>query len=220
LGLPEDLNAPLVQMKVSDFIDEVSRESPAPGGGSIAALAGSLGASLTSMVSNLTANKRGSEAVDAILNEAAEKAQEIKFKLAAAIDADTNAFNVYMEARRLPSKTPEEKKKKFEAEQEGLKQAVMVPLQTAQQSLEALKVAEVVVQYGNPNSITDVGVGALMAYNGVKGGIFNVLINLGQIKDSDFVDEMRQTCETLEKEATELRDKIIAIVEEKIKGDN
>ncbi len=217
LGLPEDLNAPLVQMKVSDFIDEVSRESPAPGGGSIAALAGSLGASLASMVSNLTANKRGSEEVDAVLNEAAEKAQEIKFKLAAAIDADTNAFNAYMEARRLPSKTPEEKKKKFEAEQEGLKQAVRVPLETARQSLEALKVAEVVVQYGNPNSITDVGVGALMAYNGVKGGVFNVLINLGQIQDADFVDEMRRTCTELEKEAAEVRDRVLKIVEEKIK---
>lgn len=111
LGLPEDLDAPLVQMKVADFIDEVSRESPAPGGGSIAALSGSLGAALASMVSNLTANKRGSEAVDEILNEAAEKAQQIKFKLAAAIDADTNAFNAYMEARRLPSKTAEEKDK-------------------------------------------------------------------------------------------------------------
>ncbi len=217
LGLPEDLNAPLVQMKVSDFIDEVSRESPAPGGGSIAALAGSLGASLASMVSNLTANKRGSEEVDAILNEAAEKAQEIKFKLAAAIDADTNAFNAYMEARRLPSKTPEEKKKKFEAEQEGLKQAVRVPLETARQSLEALKVAEVVVRYGNPNSITDVGVGALMAYNGVKGGVFNVLINLGQIQDADFVDEMRRTCAELEKEAAQIRDRVLKIVEEKIK---
>lgn len=217
LGLPEDLDAPLVQMKVSDFIDEVSRESPAPGGGSIAALAGSLGASLASMVSNLTANKRGSEEVDDVLNEAAEKAQEIKFKLAAAIDADTNAFNAYMEARRLPSKTPEEKKMKFEAEQEGLKQAVRVPLETARQSLEALKVAEVVVQYGNPNSITDVGVGALMAYNGVKGGVFNVLINLGQIQDADFVDEMRRTCAELEKEAAEIRDRILKIVEEKIK---
>ena len=216
LGLPDDLNAPLVQMKVADFIDEVSRESPAPGGGSIAALAGSLGASLASMVSNLTANKRGSEQVDAILEEAAEKAQQIKFKLAAAIDEDTNAFNAYMEARRLPSKTPEEKKKKFEAEQEGLKQAVKVPLNTAKQSLEALKVAQTVVKYGNPNSITDVGVGALMAYNGVKGGIFNVLINLGQIQDPDYVDEMRKTCETLEREAVKLRDAVISEVEQKI----
>ena len=217
LGLPDDLNAPLVQMKVTDFIDEVSRESPAPGGGSIAALAGSLGASLASMVSNLTANKRGSEQVDAVLEEAAEKAQQIKFKLAAAIDEDTNAFNAYMEARRLPSKTPEEKKKKFQAEQKGLKQAVNVPLNTAQQSLEALKIAQTVIKYGNPNSITDVGVGALMAYNGVKGGVFNVLINLGQIKDTDFVDEMRKTCESLEQEAIKLRDAVIGQVEQKIK---
>ncbi len=216
LGLPEDLNAPLVQMKVADFIDEVSRESPAPGGGSIAALSGSLGAALASMVSNLTANKRGSEDVDDILNEAAEKAQTIKFKLAAGIDADTNAFNAYMEARRLPAKTEEEKKKKKEAEQAGLKQAVMVPLETAKQSLEALKVAEVVVQYGNPNSITDVGVGALMAFNGVKGGIFNVLINLGQIDDEKFVKEMKETCKQLEKEAIEVRDRILKTVEEKI----
>ncbi|NOX89203.1 MAG: glutamate formimidoyltransferase [Calditrichaeota bacterium] len=217
LGLPEDLNAPLVQMKVTDFIDEVSRESPAPGGGSIAALSGSLGAALSSMVANLTANKRGSESVDAVLNEAAEKAQAIKFDLAAAIDADTNAFNVYMEARRLPSKTPEEKERKFEAEQNGLKQAVAVPLNTAKQSLEALRVAETVIRYGNPNSVTDVGVGALMAYNGVKGGIFNVLINLGQIEDRDFVDEMRKTCDELDKQAVQLRDKIISIVEDKIK---
>ncbi|WP_457566677.1 cyclodeaminase/cyclohydrolase family protein, partial [Caldithrix abyssi] len=217
LGLPEDLNQPLVQMKVADFIDEVSRESPAPGGGSIAALSGSLGAALASMVSNLTANKRGSEAVDEILNEAAEKAQEIKFKLAAGIDADTNAFNAYMEARRLPSKTAEEKKIKHQAEQAGLKQAVHVPLETARQSLEALKVAETVVKYGNPNSITDVGVGALMAFNGVKGGVFNVLINLGQIEDQQFVKEMKETCRKLEKEAAELRDRILSRVEEKIK---
>jgi glutamate formiminotransferase/formiminotetrahydrofolate cyclodeaminase len=73
------------------------------------------------------------------------------------------------------------------------------------------------VQYGNPNSITDVGVGALMAYNGVKGGVFNVLINLGQIQDADFVDEMRRTCAELEKEAAEIRDRILKTVEEKIK---
>ena len=217
LGLPDDLDAPLVQMKVTDFIDEVSRESPAPGGGSISALSGSLGAALASMVSNLTANKRGSEAVDEILNEAAEKLQEIKFKLTAGIDADTNAFNAYMEARRLPAKTEEEKKKKHEAEQAGLKQAVMVPLETAKQSLEALKVAEVVVKHGNPNSITDVGVGALMAFNGVKGGVFNVLINLGQIEDQNFVQQMKETCKNLEQEAAELRDRIIEKVEERIK---
>ena len=104
LGLPKNIETALVEMKLTDFIDEVSRESPAPGGGSIAALAGALGVSLSSMVSNLTANKRGSEAVDKILNEAAEECQQIKITLVKAIDEDTNAFNAYMNARRLPNK--------------------------------------------------------------------------------------------------------------------
>ena len=194
LGLPQELYGPLLQMKVSDFIDEVSRESPAPGGGSIAALAGTLGASLSSMVSNLTANRRGSENVDEILNASAEQAQEIKNALMNGIDADTAAFNAYMEARRLPSKTSEEKKIKNEAEQKGLKEAVMVPLKTAQLSLDVIKIASAVAEYGNPNSITDVGVGAQIAFTGVKGGIYNVLINLKDIQDSKFVDEMKQKC--------------------------
>ena len=217
LGLPSDLNAPLVKMTVSDFVDEVSRESPAPGGGSIAALSGALGAALSSMVSNLTANKRGSEKVDAILNKAAEKAQEIKFALVRAVDDDTNAFNAYMDARRLPSKTEEEKQKKFEAQQEGLKQAVRVPLSTAENSYKAIEVAETVVRYGNPNSITDVGVGALMAYNGVKGGVYNVLINLGDIKDEAFVAAMRSQCAELENKAAEKLKVVLEKVETKIK---
>ena len=157
LGLPQDLNGPLVLMKVNDFVDEVSRESHAPGGGSIAAFAGALGAALSSMVSNLTANNRGSEEVDTILNKVAEEAQEIKNILLGAIDADTNAFNAYMEARWLPSKTAEEKKIKHEAEQNGLKEAVFVPLKTAQLSLKSIRIAEIVIKHGNPNSITDVG---------------------------------------------------------------
>lgn len=201
LGLPQDLNGPLVKMKVNDFIDEVSRESPAPGGGSVAALAGALGAALSSMVSNLTANNRGSEEVDSILNKAAEEAQEIKNVLIGAIGEDTNAFNAYMEARRLPSKTMEEKSIKHEAEQKGLKEAVLVPLKTANLSLKAIVIAKTVVEYGKPNSITDVGVGAQIAFAGVKGGIYNVLVNLKDIDDPDFIDQMKLKCSQLKKEA-------------------
>jgi len=217
LGLPKDLNAPLVQMKVTDFVDEVSRESPAPGGGSIAALAGSLGAALASMVSNLTANKRGSEDVDELLNKASEKAQEIKLALVQGVDADTNAFNAYMDARRLPSKTEQEKKARIEAEQNGLKEAVRVPLKTAQLSCEAIEVAQTVVEYGNPNSITDVGVGAHIAFTGVKGGIYNVLINLKDIKDEKFVAEMKKICADLEDKAKQKLDIILTKVESSIK---
>ena len=117
-----------------------------------------------------------------------------KKSLVKAIDDDTNAFNAYMDARRLPNKSAEEQKTREEAMQAGLKQAVMVPLNTAKQSFRAIEIAEVVAKNGNPNSITDVGVGAQSAYTGVLGGIYNVLINLKDIKDEKFVDEMRKTC--------------------------
>ena len=216
LGLPKNSENALVELKLSDFVDEVSRESPAPGGGSIAALAGALGASLSSMVSNLTANKRGSEEVDKILNKAAEECQEIKNALVKAVDEDTNAFNAYMDARRLPNKTSEEKKAREEAMQAGLKQAVMVPLNTAKQSHRAIEIADVVAKNGNPNSITDVGVGAQSAYTGVLGGIFNVLINLKDIQDQKFVDEMRRTCAELKTNAQKKLNEVLEFVESKL----
>ena len=203
-------------MTVTDFVDEVSRESPAPGGGSIAAVAGSLGAALASMVSNLTANKRGSEKVDDLLNEAADKLQEIKFQLVKAIDDDTNAFNAYMDARRLPNKTGEEKKIREDAMQNGLKQAVHVPLNTARLSYEAIEFAEVVAKNGNPASITDVGVGAQCGYTGMLGGIYNVLINLNEIKDEKFNDNMRKTCAELKVKAQGKLNEVLNYVESNI----
>lgn len=216
LGLPKNLDNALVEMKVTDFVDEVSRESPAPGGGSIAAIAGALGVSLSSMVSNLTANKRGSEKVDVILNDASEKCQDIKNALVKAVDDDTNAFNAYMDARRLPNKTAEEKKAREEAMQAGLKQAVMVPLGTAQKSYEAIELADIIARNGNPNSITDVGVGAQSAYTGVLGGIYNVLINLKDIKDEEFNKEMRNTCADLKAKAKKKLGEVLAYVENKL----
>lgn len=216
LGLPKNLDTALVEMKLTDFIDEVSRESPAPGGGSIAALAGALGASLSSMVSNLTANNRGSEEVDEILNKAADSCQEIKNNLTKAIDADTDAFNEYMDARRLPNKTDEDKEKRNAAMLQGLKNAVMVPLKTAQDSAEAIEIADAVARNGNPNSITDVGVGAQMAYSGVLGGIYNVLINLKDIDDSEFCKEMREKCEELKTDSQAKLKEVLNYVEGKL----
>lgn len=216
LGLPKNIETALVEMKLTDFINEVSRESPAPGGGSIAALAGALGVSLSSMVSNLTANKRGSEEVDKILNDAAEECQQLKESLVKAIDEDTNAFNAYMDARRLPNKSVEEQKTREDAMQAGLKQAVMVPLNTAKQSYRAIEIAEAVAKNGNPNSITDVGVGAQSAYTGVLGGIYNVLINLKDIKDEKFVDEMRKTCAILKEKAQKELGQVLSFVENKL----
>lgn len=216
LGLPKNLDSALVEMKLIDFVDEVSRESPAPGGGSIAALAGALGASLSSMVSNLTANNRGSEKIDDILNSAADNAQEIKFNLVKAIDADTDAFNEYMDARRLPNKTDDERIIRDKAMLQGLKNAVKVPLFTAQESAKVIDLSFDVAVNGNQNSITDVGVGAQMAYSGVLGGIYNVLINLKDIDDKEFCDEMRMKCEQIKSDSLKSLNKVLEYVENKL----
>jgi glutamate formiminotransferase/formiminotetrahydrofolate cyclodeaminase len=216
LGLPKFPEKALVEMKTRELVHEVSRDTPAPGGGSIAALAGSLGAALASMVSNLTIGKKGYEAVEADLLKLAEKAQSIKDQLLKAVDDDTNAFNAYMEATRMPNNTPEEKKTRTAAIQDGLKQAVKVPLNTANLSLEALKLSAEAVQKGNVNSVTDAGVGAQIAFSGVIGGNFNVLINLPQIKDEQFKEQMKTTCANLEREAREILDATLNLVKKKI----
>ena len=218
LGLPENSPNALVEMKTCELVHEVSRDTPAPGGGSIAALAGSLGAALASMVSTLTVGKKGYEKVEADLLAVAEKAQEIKDKLLKAVDDDTNAFNAYMEATRLPKNTAEEKQRREAAIQEGLKQAVQVPLNTARLSSEALRLCAEAVEKGNVNSVTDAGVGAQIAYTGVLGGVFNVLINLGQITDDAFKNEMRRTCKKLETDAKSLLEQTLAMVREKMGG--
>ena len=209
LGLPKVDEKALTSLSVAGFADEVSRESPAPGGGSVAAMAGAIGASLASMVVNLTAYKKGAGEIDKMLDDLSVKAIEIKDKLIKNIDDDSNAFNEYMEAMRLSQNTPEEKNIRFAAMQAGLKKAVQIPLSTAKLSYEAIKICEIVKQHGNPNSITDVTVGARMALTGVQGGVLNVLINLKDIKDEEYVSDMKTECKALTTDATALADKIL-----------
>lgn len=216
LGLPEFDEKALSSLTVSGFADEVSRESPAPGGGSVAAMAGAIGAALASMVVNLTAYKKSAGELDEMLDDLSVKAQEIKDKLMKNIDDDSNAFNEYMEAMRLPQTTPDEKLARISAMQMGLKKAVQVPLMTAKLSYEAIKICETVKQHGNPNSITDVTVGARMALTGVQGGVLNVLINLKDIKDEEYITAMKGECASLLAEAGKLADRILEDVLQKL----
>ncbi|HEU4951501.1 MAG TPA: glutamate formimidoyltransferase [Holophagaceae bacterium] len=199
LGLPAA--GPLVSMTVDAFTDEVSRDTPAPGGGSIAALAGALGAALTSMVANLTQPKAQDEGHELELLAVAMEAQALKDPLLRAVDEDTQAFNGYMEALRLPKGTAEEKAARKAAMQAGLKAAVAVPLATAERSLAAMQVAERAARSGNPASLTDALVGAQMAFAGVRGGLWNVLINLKDIDDAAFVATLRARCADLLRQA-------------------
>ncbi len=215
LGLPAYDPKALVSMQVHAFTDEVSRDTPAPGGGSIAALAGSLGAALASMVANLAQGGPDVEK-DAKLIALAEKAQVLKDRLMVAVDADTNAFNAFMDARRLPEGTPEQKAARQAAMQAGLKVAIDVPLDTAKASLAALELAGEAARLGKVASITDAAVGAQMAHAGVRGGVWNVVINLKDITDADYVTEMQTQCSSLLTQAGETLKEITAFVDQKL----
>jgi glutamate formiminotransferase / formiminotetrahydrofolate cyclodeaminase len=204
IGLPAWDEKALVAMRVADFVDEVSRDTPAPGGGSIAALAGSLGAALASMVAGITHNKTHDPEKAQRILAVAEKAQAIKDDLLRAVDADTAAFNAYLEAVRLPKATPEEQRLREERMQAGLKQAVAVPYPTALAAAEAMRAAHDMALHGHAASATDAAVGCQMAFAGVRGGVWNVLVNLKSIKDAAYVVEMRSKCAAVLESAQKL----------------
>jgi len=216
IGLPRTEQNRLVSMKVTDFADEVSRDTPAPGGGSVAALAGALAAGLASMVVNLTQKNPTSPEHEKSLLQIAESAQTLKDELLAAVDEDTNAFTSYMNALRLPKQTPEEKRVREESMQEGLKLAVKVPLETARLGCEAMNIAFQAARQGNPNSVTDAAVGTAMAFAAVQGGAWNVLINLKGIKDPAFVASASEECSRLMNEANDLRSQADRYMQEKL----
>jgi glutamate formiminotransferase/formiminotetrahydrofolate cyclodeaminase len=192
IGLPVH-NGPLVNLKITEFVDEVSRDTPAPGGGSIAALAGALGSALASMVANLSIGK--SEFSDRYddLCELAEKAQLLKDELVRAIDADTAAFNQVIAGMRMAKDTPEQIALRSQTIREGYKSAAEVPLRTAQDCMKVLDICQAAADLGNQAVMSDAGVGAMMAYAGVQGAIHNVRINLPHTRDEVFINTMQTT---------------------------
>ena len=186
LGMPRPAGD-LVNKSVTEFVDEVSRDTPAPGGGSIAALAGSIGAALAAMVANLTVGKAGFDGHEDELNALATRAQGIKDMLLAAVDEDTQAFNGVMAAMRMPKDTPAQKAARSDALQAGYKHATEVPMQTARQCHAALELCLLAARSGSDAMVTDAGVGALVSLAGVSGAACNARINLKSIKDVDYV---------------------------------
>jgi len=190
IGMPSP-DGPLVSMKVTDFVDEVSRETPAPGGGSIAALAGALGSALASMVVNLSIGKGEFDSRYDELCQLAEKAQAAKNELIQAVDADTEAFNEVIAGVRMAKDTPAQIALRAEAIQAGYKLATEVPLRTAQLCREVLGLCQAAADIGNLAVMSDAGVGALMAYAGIQGAIHNVRINLPHVRDKAFISKMK-----------------------------
>jgi glutamate formiminotransferase/formiminotetrahydrofolate cyclodeaminase len=205
--------APLAARSLRDFVDDVSTESPAPGGGSVAALAGSLAAALAAMVANLTVGRRGYEAEWAGLAELAADAQRLKARLVAAIDADTEAFTRFMEATRLPKATPAQAEARARAMEEAARGAARVPLETARACTEAAALAVEAARRGNRSSASDAGVAAVMARAACEGAALNVLINLASITDEAFRSHASGEVEALVRRTRELAAEALQAVE-------
>lgn len=203
----------LKELTVEEFVREVASSSPAPGGGSVAALAGAQAAGLLSMYCNLSQNRNKLGDVVDMLQNSGEEARYLKTKLIEAIDEDTLAFNQVMEAYRLPKDSPEDKQKRSEAIQDAGKNAAEVPLQTARGSLRVLSLVEEVAAKGNPSAITDLGVANLQAYSGVVGACYNVRINLGMLTDKKAVEEFEKEVKAIMDEAQNLFDKNSQVIE-------
>lgn len=209
-----------IEKSLKDYVAEVASGAPVPGGGSVAALAGSLGAALTSMVGNLTIGRKGyielDDEIKKEMDDSFEKIQKSIEVLNGIVDEDSKAFDKVMEAFKMPKGTEEEKAKRSEAIQEGYKVALQVPLRCAEECLNVLRLQKVFAEYGNVNAITDVGVGALLAAAALESALLNVRINLNGIKDLEFKKEIEEKMDNLMNEGMKLKDQWMKIVYEKL----
>lgn len=187
----------LSEMKVKEFADELASSSPAPGGGSVAALSASLGAALVAMVSALTVGKEKHKDNWEIMEKTGKEATELKKRLLELMEADTEAFNTFMAALKMPKETENEKKRRKEAIQEATKGAIDVPLKTLRACRDVAALAGTACEKGNPNAVSDAGTATIMAQAAGKAAAYNVKINLMGLKDEAYGAQVREEMEDL-----------------------
>ena len=214
--LKDKADSKLVSMTLTDFADETASESPAPGGGSISAYVGSLGISLATMVANLSSHKKGWDERWEEFSVWAEKGQKIKDELTKLVDLDTAAFNKIMSAFGLPKGTDDEKATRKQAIQDATKFAIEVPFKVMQLSYDSLSIIKAMAEIGNPNSVSDAGVGALCARTAVMGAFMNVRINASGYDDKTYVNNIIAKGKDIENNTITLETEILKIVNEKI----
>lgn len=206
----------LRELKVTEFVNEVDSKSPAPGGGSVSALASSLGVALTRMVGHLSVGKKKFKALDESIQDefksVIESFESIKNELVLLIDKDTDAFNLIMAAFKLPKETDEEKAYRSSKIEEGTIEAIKVPMQVAELSLEALSHLDYILKYGNKNTLSDLGVSALLLKAGLEGAILNVKINLPGISDEALQTEYTNKASEMLREGTKIKKVILDTV--------
>ena len=214
--LESNSNNPLVNMTLTNFANETSSESPAPGGGSISAYCGAMGVALGTMVANLSAHKRGWDDRWEEFSNWAEKGMDYQKTLLNLVDEDTNSFNKIMDAFRLPKDTESDKSKRKEAIQEATKHAIITPFKVMETAYKSMEVMQAMAEIGNPNSVTDAGVGALCARTAVIGAFLNVKINCEDCEDKNFVNDILKRGQQLVDDTCDLENKIMEITNSKI----
>ncbi len=214
--LKDAADSKLVNMTLTAFADETASESPAPGGGSISAYIGSLGVSLATMVANLSSHKKGWDSRWEEFSQWAEKGQYFKDELTKLVDADTAAFNKIMTAFGLPKANDEEKAIRRQAIQEATKFAIEIPFKVMQLSYDSMTLIKAMAETGNPNSVSDAGVGALCARSAVMGAFMNVRINASGYDDKSYVNDIIAKGKDIENKTMALEAEILKTVNEKI----
>jgi glutamate formiminotransferase / formiminotetrahydrofolate cyclodeaminase len=217
--LRDKKNSELVRLSMADFVDETASESPAPGGGSVSAYLGSLGAALATMVANISSHKKGWDHRWEEFSQWAEKGQYYKEELLRLVDQDTQAFNRIMESFALPKSNEEEKSLRHQAIQGSTRQAIEVPFQVMEKSLASMELIKAMAETGNPNSVSDAGVAALCARSAVLGAFLNVRINATGYEDKKFVDTVLAKGQQWVREAESKEKEILQIVATKISGE-
>jgi len=206
----------LIDKKVHNFLDELASNSPTPGGGSVAALAGALGAALISMVGNLTIGKKKYEDVEEDIKKIISSSEKLRYELSQLIEEDVMAFNNFMATYKMPKETEDEKKIRAEKIQESLIEAAKVPLTVAYKCLEVLSLSKEVAEKGNINVISDAGVAALMAEAALESAILNVKINLTMIKDEKVRTELSSSIKEILLKEKGQKEKVLEIIDGKI----
>lgn len=201
----------LINMTLNEFLNEAASSSPAPGGGSVCALAGALGAALSSMVGELSVKKDIDEETKDSIESLMLKARSLQDNLEECIDKDTESFNRVLSALKMPKGTDEEKKVRSEAVQESLKYASELPYKTALLCLDVMKIAIEMLKMGNKNAASDASVSGFLAFAALNGALYNVKINLNSIKDNEFVRDRNEKIHALAEESEELLCRIKSI---------
>ena len=207
----------LIDKKVSNFLDQLASNSPTPGGGSVAALAGTLGVALISMVGNLTIGKKKYEDVEEDIKKIISSSEKLRYELSQLIEEDVKVFNNFMSTYKMPKETEDEKKVRAEKIQESLIKAAKVPLKVAYKCLDIMILSQEVAEKGNVNVISDAGVAVLMAEAALESAILNVKINLKMIKDKELKKELSSSIKELLLKEKGQKEKVLKIVEERMK---